>query len=119
MGRKGEVKTGGRKKGTPNKKTEQQQQIIEAAAAAGITPLEFLLAKMADTSATEAVRMDAAKAAAPYVHARLAAIEHAGSADKPVRMVVQWGGGEEPDPMDGADAEAISHGSGANALASR
>jgi hypothetical protein len=39
-------------------------------------------------------RMDAAKAAAPYVHARLAAIEHAGQ--KPVRMVVEWAGVETP-----------------------
>ena len=41
-------------------------------------------------------RMDAAKAAAPYVHARLAAIEHAGNVEKPVRMVVVWGGCEGP-----------------------
>jgi hypothetical protein len=78
-----------------------------------------MLAKLRDTNATEAERMDAAKAAAPYVHARLAAIEHAGNVEKPVRMVVQWGGGEELDPVDGADAEAISLGDGANALASR
>jgi len=41
-------------------------------------------------------RMDAAKAAAPYVHPRLAAIEHGGNAEKPMRMVVVSGGCEEP-----------------------
>jgi hypothetical protein len=97
---KGTPKTGGRKKGVPNKKTAQQhaqqQEIIEAAKASGITPLEFMLAKMRDTNATEAERMDAAKAAAPFVHARLAAVEHAGNEQKPVRMVVRWGGVAEP-----------------------
>jgi hypothetical protein len=47
-----------------------------------------------DPNASAMERMDAAKAAAPYVHARLAAIEHAGSEQKPLRMVVQWGGRE-------------------------
>jgi hypothetical protein len=46
--------------------------------------------------------MDPAKAAAPYVHPRLAAIEPAGNEAKPMRMVVVWGGGEELDPVEGA-----------------
>ena len=41
----------------------------------GITPLEFLLAVMRDPKAPPAARTDAAKAAAPYVHPRLSAIE--------------------------------------------
>jgi hypothetical protein len=50
---------------------------------------------------------------------KLPRLQHAGNVEKPMRMVVVWGGGEELDPVDGADAEAISLGGGANALASR
>ena len=89
---KGTPKTGGRKKGTPNKRTRQMQEAIEAS---GLTPLEHMLSVLRDENATAMERMDAAKAAAPYVHARLAAIEQAGNEEKPVRMIVQWGGGEE------------------------
>jgi hypothetical protein len=90
---KGTPKTGGRVKGTPNKKTRQLQEAIEAS---GLTPLEHMLSVLRDPNAGALERMDAAKAAAPYVHPRLAAIEHAGNEEKPVRMVVQWGGCEEP-----------------------
>ena len=41
----------------------------------GITPLEFMLAILRNPANGDAVRMEAAKAAAPYVHARLAHIE--------------------------------------------
>ena len=40
----------------------------------GVTPLEYLLTVMR-TSDDEARQLDAAKAAAPYVHARLANID--------------------------------------------
>jgi hypothetical protein len=36
-----------------------------------------------------------------YVHPRLAAIEHAGSEAKPMRMVVVWGGDEAPTDLAG------------------
>jgi hypothetical protein len=44
-------------------------------AESGITPLEYMLAVLRDEERTPAERMEAAKAAAPYVHARLAHIE--------------------------------------------
>ncbi len=47
-------------------------------AASGITPLEYMLSIMRNDEADEAKRLDAAKAAAPYVHPRLAAVEHSG-----------------------------------------
>jgi len=65
-------KTGGRKKGTPNKKTQEQ---IEAVKSDGITPLEYLLQVMRDEGREPNVRIDAAKAAAPYVHAKLSSVE--------------------------------------------
>jgi hypothetical protein len=61
-------KTGGRKKGSLNKKTILRAQ---AAQKMGLTPLEFLLSVMADETKDIAARLDAAKSAAPYVHARL------------------------------------------------
>jgi hypothetical protein len=64
--------------------------------ASGLTPLDYMLSILRDEGATPAERIDAAKAAAPYVHPRLAAIEHAGNEVKPMRMVVVWGGCEGP-----------------------
>lgn len=45
------------------------------AEAGGIMPLEFMLQIMRDPEADRAERLDMAKAAAPYVHAKLAAVE--------------------------------------------
>lgn len=70
----GTPKTGGRKKGVPNKATIERQAEV---AASGLTPLEFMLQVMR-TGSDEARQLDAAKAAAPYVHPRLAAVEHSG-----------------------------------------
>ena len=69
-------KTGGRKKGTPNKRT---QALAVEAVGEGETPLAYLLGVMRDMERDVAVRLEAAKAAAPYVHAKLASIEHSGN----------------------------------------
>lgn len=61
----------GRKKGEPNKRTQEAQ---EQAAATGCTPLEYMLSVMRN-STDERMRMSAAQAAAPYVHARLSSVE--------------------------------------------
>lgn len=73
----------GRKKGVPNKRTAELQARVEAE---GITPLEFMLNVMRTEPGVindarlladhQAMRFEAAKAAAPYIHARLAAVEH-------------------------------------------
>jgi hypothetical protein len=65
----------GRKAGSLTKKT---REIAENAAAEGITPLEYMLQLLRDDKNPREIRIDAAKAAAPYIHARLAAIEHSG-----------------------------------------
>lgn len=62
----------GRKRGEPNKRTAEIQKAIEAT---GITPLEYMLGIMRNPLAEEHQRMDAAKSAAPYVHAKLSSIE--------------------------------------------
>jgi len=68
----GTPKTGGRKKGTRNKKTAQQVAAIEAT---GVTPLEYMLEIMRNESVDAVLRADMAKAAAPYVHPKLSSIE--------------------------------------------
>lgn len=53
------------------------------AAEQGITPLEYLIHVMREGE-DEKLRFEAAKAAAPYVHPRLAAIEHTGADGEPL-----------------------------------
>jgi hypothetical protein len=65
-------KTGGRKKGIPNKATAAKAAEV---AASGLTPLDFMLEVMRDKTQAMDLRFDAAKGAAPYVHARLSAID--------------------------------------------
>jgi hypothetical protein len=69
---KGSPKLGGRSKGTPNRATAKREAEI---AAAGITPLEFMLRRLRDETASAEDRFEAAKAAAPYVHPKLAAVD--------------------------------------------
>lgn len=61
----------GRKPGVPNKRTAEIQSAVEAS---GITPLEFMLDVMRNGT-DQAMRFEAAKAAAPYVHAKLSSVE--------------------------------------------
>ena len=70
------TKTGGRQKGTPNKAKAVPLEV--KAADAGLSPLDFLLSIYRDLAMPLPERMDAAKAAAPYVHAKLASVEHKG-----------------------------------------
>lgn len=62
-----------------------------------MTPLEFMLNVMRGTSLPEdasasqvvamtTLRFEAAKAAAPYVHAKLASVEHSGKGGGPIQM---------------------------------
>jgi hypothetical protein len=62
------IKTGGRKRGSLNKKTILRAQTAENQ---GLSPLEFLLSVVRDETKDIAVPLDAAKCAAPYIHARL------------------------------------------------
>src|SRR5262245_58235614 len=75
MSRGGRRAGAGRKPGMPNRRTAQWQAEI---AAAGVTPLAYMLAVIRDENAPEARRDEMAKAAAPYVHPRLAAVDHSG-----------------------------------------
>jgi hypothetical protein len=74
-GRGGARKGAGRKPGSKTKKT---RAIAFAATALGITPLEYMLDVLRDPNQCPDLRFEAAKAAAPYMHPRLAAVEHTG-----------------------------------------
>ena len=63
---KGLPKSGGRQKGAVDK--IKREAIL---AAQGITPLDYMLGIIRNEQEDKTVRLDAAKAAAPYVHARL------------------------------------------------
>jgi hypothetical protein len=75
-------KTGGRQKGTKNKRT----LAMEAAAARvgqdnpDLEPLDLMLEIMRSEDIPVSARLEAAKAAAPYRHARLNSVEHKGNA---------------------------------------
>jgi hypothetical protein len=104
-GRGGARKGAGRKRGSANTKT---REIADKAAADGITPLEVMLRAMralvdeADAVVRQQVAEGAtqiayphglledaaaiAKDAAPYIHPKLAAIEHTGKGGGPVQF---------------------------------
>ncbi|MBB4017367.1 hypothetical protein GGR16_002396 [Chelatococcus caeni] len=75
-------KTGGRKKGVPNKVTLKREAEIKAS---GLTPLDYMLQLLRNPKNPRDVRFEAAKAAAPYVHPKLAAIEHSGPGGGPIQ----------------------------------
>lgn len=87
MARGGARQGAGRPKGGANKLNGEARA---KALAGGITPLDYLLGVLRDDTKSEETRIDVAKAAAPYVHARLAAVEHSGDKDKPVAISVTW-----------------------------
>lgn len=104
VGRGGARKGAGRKPGSATKRT---REIADKAAAEGLTPLEYMLNLMRkkpnarmnprDRLAAETIRFEAAKAAAPYIHPRLAAVEHSGPDGQPMLPpVIQFVRDESP-----------------------
>lgn len=86
MPRGGKRPGAGRPKGSRSPATIKRKEIAERALAEGITPLEVMLRTMRDHFA--AGRLDQASAvakdAAPYMHPRLAAVEHSGPGGGPI-----------------------------------
>jgi hypothetical protein len=78
---KGLPKTGGRQKGGVDK--IKREAIL---AAQGITPLDYMLGIVRNEQEDRTVRLDAAKAAAPYVHARLQAVTLGGDPENPIKV---------------------------------
>jgi hypothetical protein len=71
MARGGTRPGAGRPAGASNRRTIEQ---IEAIEASGLTPLDFMLDVLRDELRPFDARMDAAKAAAPYCHAKRAPV---------------------------------------------
>jgi hypothetical protein len=66
MGRNGGARPGaGRKKGIRNKLLDSAEKVVQWQ---GITPAEFFQQVMQDTTQDLGVRLEAARAASPYVH---------------------------------------------------
>lgn len=61
----------GRKRGTLNRFSKE---LVAKASESGTLPVEYLLEVMRDQSLDTRLRIDAARAAAPYVHQKLSAI---------------------------------------------
>ena len=76
----------GRPRGSRNKRSLAS---IEAAQASGQMPLDYMLGVMRDRKAATRRRDEMAKAAAPYLHSKIASIEHSGSQDKPVTTGIE------------------------------
>ena len=76
---------GGSRKGIPNKATAAK---AEAIAASGLTPLDYLLSVVRDETIERTMRIDASKAAAPYVHPKLANIELSGKDGGAIGVVI-------------------------------
>lgn len=76
-------KTGGRKKGSVNKANRVREAAI---AAQGITPMDFLLEIVRNKRRKLALRLDAAKAVAPYVHPKLNNVTVSTPPGKPLVM---------------------------------
>ena len=92
---KSRKKTGGRKAGVPNKRTQEIQAKV---AASGLSPLDYMLsvlhsspprgASVAQKIAHTQLRFEAAKAAAPYVHPKLSSVEVAGQGSGPLQVQI-------------------------------
>lgn len=84
MAHGGTRKGSGRKAGSPNKATQAQR---DEAAASGLTPLDYMLSVMRSEDETEERRLEAAKAAAPYVHPRLSSVDMTAKTDNVHRVL--------------------------------
>jgi hypothetical protein len=94
MARGGARPNAGRKAGQVSKARAAVLDRAKQAQAAGLTPLEYLLNILRDETQEQSARFAAAKEAAPYVHNRLAAVEHSGNQDAPIKTVLElvWAG---------------------------
>lgn len=76
----------GRKKGAATRMNEEARR---KAAEGGLMPLDYMLGIMRDELQPQSDRMDAAKAAAPYLHAKLATVEHSGPDGGAIQMIAE------------------------------
>jgi len=78
----------GRRRGSLTKRT---QEIVAKAAEDGLLPLEYMLATLRDPNQPHDERFKAAVNAAPYMHPKLANVQHQGDPDNPLGFVIATG----------------------------
>jgi hypothetical protein len=86
MSRGGRREGAGRPAGSRDKRIYEKEAEV---AASGITPLDYLLSLVRNPDKDEALRTDAAKAAAPYCHARLVSTQNTHSVQMTVEEVLR------------------------------
>lgn len=86
MARGGKREGAGRPSGAITRRT---REVAEKAASEGLTPLEFMLNVLRDEAAPFDSRCWAAEKAAPYVHAKLASVEHTGEDGGPLQIIIR------------------------------
>lgn len=116
---------GGRPKGARDKKPRRTaaRKVAEAASASGETPLEYMLRVMRSKNADPRRRDQMATSAAPYVHARLASVDHNGTINHVVDLtklsdedldayerLTEKLAGATPDGASGADGDQTGEG---------
>lgn len=69
--------------------TKRSREAAEKAASEGLTPLEFMLNVLRDEEQPFDSRCWAAEKAAPYVHAKLANVEHTGEDGGPLQIIIR------------------------------
>lgn len=84
-GRGGRRPGAGRKVGAITKRT---REIAEGALASGLTPLDYMLSLLRNEEKPEDIRFEAAKAAAPYIHAKLSSVDANVNGDMSLTIVV-------------------------------
>jgi hypothetical protein len=89
-------KTGGRRKGVQNKRTLERRADMDELLAAGISPLEYMLRMVRDERADPAMRLEAARTAAPYCHPRLSAVDVGNSDGGPLVVEIVRFARDEP-----------------------
>lgn len=85
MARGGKREGAGRPAGAVNSKS---REVAERAVAEGLTPLDYMLSILRNDEADPKDRMWAAEKAAPYVHAKLASVEHKGDGGGPLQVLI-------------------------------
>lgn len=85
--RGGKREGAGRRPGIPNKRTAEKAAEVEAS---GLTPLDYMLSLMRNEELVCETRFEAAKAAAPYVHAKLANVDATVSGKDGGPIVFTW-----------------------------
>src|SRR5215211_7333844 len=100
-------KTGGRRRGSKNKMTIARESAI---AASGVSPLDYMLTVMRDETADSARRDRMAQAAAPFLHAKVAAIApEPEPAPKPLRITFKLDNPNEVERDDKALASFLQN----------